>query len=47
MKVSQIGLISKKITELDDQFPAQDMLVQTGQIDQFSSGIYAMVMFRI
>lgn len=41
MKVSQIGLISKKITELDEQFPVQDMLVQTGQIDQFSSGIYA------
>ena len=41
MKVSQIGLISKKLTELDEQFPVQDMLVQTGQIDQFSSGIYA------
>lgn len=41
MKVSQIGLISKKITELDEQFPVQDMLVKTGQIDQFSSGIYA------
>ena len=41
MKVSQIGLIDKKLTELDEQFPVQDMLVQTGQIDQFSSGIYA------
>ena len=41
MKVSQIGLISKKLTELDEQFPVQDMLVKTGQIDQFSSGIYA------
>ena len=41
MKVSQIGLISKKITNLDNQFPVQDMLVQTGQIDQFSSGVYA------
>lgn len=41
MKVSQIGLISKKISNLDEQFPVQDMLVQTGQIDQFSSGIYA------
>ena len=41
MRVSQIGLISKKITELDSQFPVQDMLVQTGQLDQFSSGIYA------
>ena len=41
MKVSQIGLISKKLTNLDEQFPVQDMLFQTGQIDQFSSGIYA------
>jgi len=41
MKVSQIGLISKKITKLDEQFPVQDMLFQTGQIDQFSSGVYA------
>lgn len=41
MKVSQIGLISKKITDLDDQFPVQDMLVKTGQIEQFSSGVYA------
>lgn len=41
MKVSQIGLISKKISNLDGQFPVQDMLIQTGQIDQFSSGVYA------
>lgn len=41
MKVSQIGLISKKLDELDEQFPVQDMLVKTGQLDQFSSGIYA------
>ena len=41
MKVKEIGLITKKITELDEQFPVQDMLIQTGQLDQFSSGIYA------
>lgn len=41
MKVSQIGLISKRIKDLDSQFPVQDMLIQTGQIEQFSSGIYA------
>lgn len=41
MKVSQIGLISKKITNLGKQFPVQDMLLQTGQVEQFSSGIYA------
>ena len=41
MRVSQIGLVSTKITELDEQFPVQDMLLKTGQIDQFASGIYA------
>lgn len=41
MKVSQIGLISKKITKLDEQFPVQDMLLQTGQLEQYTSGIYA------
>ncbi len=41
MKVSNIGLIGTKIKKLDNQFPAQDMLLQTGQITQFASGIYA------
>lgn len=41
MKVSQIGLISRKLTKLDEQFPVQDMLLQTGQIEQFTSGVYA------
>ncbi len=41
MKVSQIGLISKKLSKLDDQFPIQDMLLQTGQLEQYTSGVYA------
>lgn len=41
MKVSKIGLIEKKLTNIDSQYPAQDMLIQTGQISQFASGIYA------
>lgn len=41
MKVSQIGLISRKLVDLDNQFPVQDMLMRTGQIEQFGSGIYA------
>jgi len=40
MKVSQIGLISKKLTKLNEQFPVQDMLIQTGQMEQFTSGVY-------
>lgn len=41
MKVSRIGLISKKITNIDEMLPVQDILLQTGQIMQFGSGIYA------
>lgn len=41
MRVSQIGLVSKKISNLDKQFPVQDMLIKTGQLEQFSSGVYA------
>ena len=41
MKVSNIGLITRKLTNLDQQFPVQDMLLQTGQLEQYSSGIYA------
>lgn len=41
MKVSSIGLIGTKIKKLDEQFPVQDMLLQTGQIELFASGIYA------
>lgn len=40
MKVSRIGLISKKITNIDEMLPVQDILLQTGQIMQFGSGIY-------
>ncbi len=41
MKVSKIVLISKKISTLDEQFPVQDMLFKTGQLEQFASGIFA------
>ena len=42
MKVSQMGLISKKLTNIDQQFPVQDILLQTGQIEQYTSGIFAL-----
>ena len=40
MKVSNIGLKNNKITSIDEQFPIQSILEQTGQINQFASGIY-------
>lgn len=41
MKLSQLGLKNNKLSNVDKQFPAQDILIQTGQLEQFGSGIYA------
>lgn len=41
MKVSKIGLITRKNIELDKLYPIQDMLIKTGQVEQFTSGVYA------
>ena len=41
MKLSQIGFETKKLTALDATYPVQDILLQTGQLVQFASGIYA------
>ena len=41
MKVSRMGLKNIKLTELDKMYPGQDILLQTGQIKQFGSGLYA------
>ena len=41
MRVSRMGLKSVKLTELDKMYPGQDILLQTGQIKQYGSGIYA------
>ena len=40
MKVSRMGLKSVKLTELDKMYPGQDILLQTGQIKQYGSGLY-------
>lgn len=47
MKVSQIGLISKKITSLDSQFPVQDMLIQTGQLNNLVAVFMLMDIYHI
>lgn len=42
MRVSTIGLISRKLGDLDSQFPVQDMLLKTGQLEQYSGGIFGL-----
>ena len=41
MKVSKMGLKSVKLTELNKMYPGQDILLKTGQIKQYGSGLYA------
>ena len=41
MKVSKMGFKNIKLTELDKMYPCQDILLQTGQIKQYGSGLYA------
>ena len=39
MKLSNLGLGTMRINKLDDMYPAQDMLMQSGQLVQYGTGI--------
>ena len=41
MRISKMGLKNVKLSNLDDMYPAQDILMQTSQIKQYGSGVYA------
>ena len=41
MKLSQAGLGTIRINELDEMYPVQDMLLQSGQLVQYGTGIFA------
>ncbi|MDR0461732.1 MAG: hypothetical protein LBG88_00110 [Christensenellaceae bacterium] len=49
MKLSTMGFEPAKIAKLDEMFPVQDLLFQTGQLVQYASGIfgYGTVPFRV
>ena len=40
MKLSQAGIGSSRLENLDKEFPAQDILLQTGQLVQYGAGIF-------
>lgn len=40
MKLSQAGIGVTRLENLDEMFPAQDILMQTGQLVQYSAGIF-------
>lgn len=41
MRLSQAGLGVTRLEKIDTQFPAQDILVQSGQLVQYGAGLYA------
>ena len=41
MRLSKMGIARNKVLNIDEQFPVQDILAKTGQLTQYSSGIYA------
>lgn len=40
MKLSQSGIGTMRINTLDEMYPVQDMLIQSGQLVQYATGIY-------
>lgn len=41
MRLSQAGLGTMRINQLDEMYPAQDILLQSGQLVQYGTGIFA------
>ena len=41
MRLSKMGIKNIKLKNLDEMYPAQDILIQTGQVKQYGSGVYA------
>lgn len=41
MRVSKMGMKNVKLSNVDEMYPAQDILIQTNQIKQYGSGVYA------
>lgn len=41
MRVSKMGMKNVKLSNLDEMYPAQDILIQTNQVKQYGSGVYA------
>lgn len=42
MKISQMGFKNVKLNDLNEMYPAQDILLKTGQIKQYGSGVFGM-----
>ena len=41
MKLSQTGMGTTKLNNIDEMYPGQSILLQTGQMVQYGAGIFA------
>ncbi len=41
MRVSKMGMKNVKLSNLDEMYPVQDILLRTNQVKQYGSGVYA------
>lgn len=41
MRVSKMGMKNVKLSNLDEMYPVQDILLKTNQVKQYGSGVYA------
>ena len=41
MRLSQSGIGTMRVNKLDEMYPAQDILMQSGQLVQYSTGVFA------
>ena len=41
MKLSQTGLGTVKLNNIDEMYPGQSILLQTGQLVQYGAGLFA------
>lgn len=41
MRLSKMGIKNVKLSNLDEMYPVQDILMQTNQVKQYGSGVYA------
>ncbi len=40
MRLSKAGIGTIRVNNLDEMYPAQDMLLQSGQLVQYGTGIF-------
>lgn len=41
MRISKMGMKNVKLNNLDEMYPVQDILIQSNQVKQYGSGVYA------